>query len=131
MSDEIFVLRGGNQSGPFNRVTVQQLVDTGRLSREDLGWYQGLGDWQPINELLKPAAAKRALPAHAAPPQVQPPAAAEVIITGVRISFWNTVVLLVQIGLAAVPALLLIYGVFYALIFILTVLTGAPHPSFL
>lgn len=70
---------------------------------------------------------ERELAAKAAPPprpQAAPPAAPNgVKITGISIPFLDMVLLLIEIALAAIPALLVLYGIFY----MITMILGRVH----
>jgi uncharacterized RDD family membrane protein YckC len=61
---EIWIGRDGERHGPYKEDDVRQWLRSGQLSRDDLAWYEGLADWQPLSVLF-PDAADRA-PAQAA-----------------------------------------------------------------
>lgn len=67
---EIWVGRDGQRHGPYKEDDVRQWLRSGQLAREDLGWYEGLADWQPLSVLFPDA-----LPIAAPPPlaHVPPP----------------------------------------------------------
>ncbi len=49
---EIFVLRNGEQVGPFSEETVQSQLKRGGLLSTDNAWRKGLPAWIPLGELL-------------------------------------------------------------------------------
>lgn len=59
---EIFVLRDGQQTGPFNPETVQTLCERGGLSLHDMAWHQGLPGWLPLGEVLNPGSERPSAP---------------------------------------------------------------------
>jgi uncharacterized RDD family membrane protein YckC len=69
---EIWIGRNGERHGPYKEDDVRQWLRSGQVSREDLAWYEGLADWQPLSVLF-PDALTSAPPATATPgmPPVQ------------------------------------------------------------
>ena len=63
---EIWIGRDGERHGPYPEDDVRQWLQSGRLSRDDLAWYEGLADWQPLSVLFPDAAGSA--PAPAVPP---------------------------------------------------------------
>jgi hypothetical protein len=59
---EIFVLREGQQTGPFNEDTLQSLCHRGGLAPSDMAWHQGLPTWMPLAEVLKPGSERPTAP---------------------------------------------------------------------
>ena len=59
---ELFIIRDGQQTGPFSHETVQDLLNKGGLRPDDLGWHKGLPAWLPLAEVLEPAAQRRTEP---------------------------------------------------------------------
>ncbi len=49
----IYIVRRGRQEGPFMKEHVLAEIAGGRLTLDDLGWYEGLPDWVPLSSLLK------------------------------------------------------------------------------
>ena len=49
---EIWIGRDGERHGPYKEDDVRQWLRSGQVSRDDLGWYEGLADWQPLSVLL-------------------------------------------------------------------------------
>jgi hypothetical protein len=54
--DAYLLLQDGQQTGPFPLETLQQMVETGTIQRDDFVWKDGMPDWVPLASLL-PAAA--------------------------------------------------------------------------
>ena len=61
---EIWIGRDGERHGPYKEDDIRQWLRSGQISRDDLGWYEGLADWQPLSVLFPDAVA--AAPASAA-----------------------------------------------------------------
>ncbi len=64
---DIFILRGGEQTGPFDEQAVQKLIKTGAVRPQDMAWRKGLPAWLPVSEVLNPGSEKPSEP----PPVVQ------------------------------------------------------------
>lgn len=69
---EIWIGRDGERHGPYKEDDVRQWLRSGQVSRDDLAWYEGLADWQPLSVLFPDE--HPATPADAA--EAGPPAAA-------------------------------------------------------
>lgn len=57
---EIWIGRDGERHGPYKEDDVREWLRSGKVSPEDLAWYEGLADWQPLSVLFRdevPAAA--------------------------------------------------------------------------
>ncbi|MEI7036881.1 RDD family protein [Fulvimonas yonginensis] len=65
---EVWIGRDGQRHGPYKEEDVRQWLRDGQLARDDLGWYEGLADWQPLSVLFPDALA-------ATPPPFGPSAA--------------------------------------------------------
>jgi uncharacterized RDD family membrane protein YckC len=68
---EVWIGRSGERHGPYQEEQVREWLRSGQLSPDDLGWYEGLADWQPLSVLYsqdKPAPA----PNPYGPPPLQP-----------------------------------------------------------
>lgn len=65
---EIFIVRDGQQTGPFNESTVMSLLKEGGLRSKDLGWHKGLAGWVPVGAIVNPGSAEAA-PARQARPE--------------------------------------------------------------
>ena len=68
---EIWIGRDGQRHGPYKEDDVRQWLRSGQLAAEDLGWYEGLADWQPLSVLFPDALA--ATPPPLAPAATVPP----------------------------------------------------------
>ena len=49
---EIWIGRDGERHGPYKEDDVRQWLRSGQVSSQDLAWYEGLADWQPLSVLL-------------------------------------------------------------------------------
>jgi len=49
---EVWIGRDGERHGPYKEEDVRQWLRSGQVSRDDLGWYEGLADWQPLSVLF-------------------------------------------------------------------------------
>lgn len=49
---EIWIGRNGERHGPYKEEDIRQWLRSGKVSREDLGWREGLADWQPLGVLF-------------------------------------------------------------------------------
>jgi uncharacterized RDD family membrane protein YckC len=49
---EVWIGRDGERHGPYKEVDVRQWLRSGQLSVDDLGWYEGMTDWQPLSRLF-------------------------------------------------------------------------------
>lgn len=66
---EIWIGRDGERHGPYKEADVREWLQSGKMSGTDLGWYEGLADWQPLSVLLPDAVARAAMPsANSVPP---------------------------------------------------------------
>ena len=65
---EIWIGRDGQRHGPYPEEEVRQWLRSGQLAREDLGWYEGLADWQPLSVLFPDVLAAAAPPVASTPP---------------------------------------------------------------
>ncbi|MGH8158865.1 MAG: RDD family protein [Rhodanobacter sp.] len=67
---EIWIGRDGERHGPYKEDDIRQWLRSGQVSRDDLAWYEGLADWQPLSVLF-PDEVRNAPPtadnSHAAP----------------------------------------------------------------
>jgi uncharacterized RDD family membrane protein YckC len=67
---EVWIGRNGERHGPYKEDDIRAWLGSGQVSGRDLGWYDGLADWQPLSVLFPDAVV--AAVATAAPPT--PPA---------------------------------------------------------
>lgn len=49
---DIFVLKDGQQRGPYGLDSLRVELVQGRYTSSDLAWHQGLAEWTPISDLL-------------------------------------------------------------------------------
>lgn len=52
----VFVLRDGQQYGPYSSEQIQLYLQEKRFQPTDLAWYEGLPEWQPLQTLFPSAA---------------------------------------------------------------------------
>ena len=50
---DIYILRDGEEIGPFGKETTQTLLTQGSVAENDLAWRPGMPDWVPLNEIFK------------------------------------------------------------------------------
>lgn len=81
---DIFILHGGEQTGPFDEQAVQKLIKSGAARPQDMAWRKGLPAWLPVSEVLNPGSEKPSEPPPVAQvsggqpaPQSVPPATAK------------------------------------------------------
>ena len=55
------VAKNGEKSGPFDKEEVYRRLVAGELSGSDLGWHEGMAEWEPLSKIIPPPT-----------PQVQP-----------------------------------------------------------
>jgi uncharacterized RDD family membrane protein YckC len=66
---EVWIGRQGERHGPYPEDQIREWLRNGQLSRDDLGWYDGLADWQPLSVLFPQ---ERPTPAPTSNPYVPP-----------------------------------------------------------
>jgi hypothetical protein len=49
---QIYLWKNNEQTGPFEQHDVREQLTSGVLSAEDLGWREGMADWQPLRNIL-------------------------------------------------------------------------------
>lgn len=49
---EVWIGRDGERHGPYKEEDVRQWLRSGQVATDDLGWYEGLADWQPLSVLF-------------------------------------------------------------------------------
>lgn len=49
---EIWIGRNGERHGPYKEADVREWLRSGQVAGDDLGWYDGLADWQPLASLF-------------------------------------------------------------------------------
>lgn len=50
---QFYVAVNGQQSGPFDMAQLQQMLQSGQLTRESLVWKQGMADWKAAGQLAE------------------------------------------------------------------------------
>jgi hypothetical protein len=75
--DNIYIVRGSEQAGPFTDAQIRAQVAAGELTADSLVWWDGLPEWTPISRtpLAAPAAAPLAPVAAAVTPLAPAPLA--------------------------------------------------------
>jgi hypothetical protein len=58
---DFFIHKNGEQQGPYTREFLQQALQKGEFSPNDLAWYEGLADWIPLSRILLPPPPKKEL----------------------------------------------------------------------
>ena len=48
---KIFVGKNNERSGPFTMDQVNESIEKGEFSLDDLGWYEGLNEWKPLRTI--------------------------------------------------------------------------------
>jgi len=48
------IAKDGVKSGPFEKEVIYQRLGSGELKGSDLGWCEGMGEWEPLSKLLPP-----------------------------------------------------------------------------
>ncbi|WP_266158448.1 RDD family protein [Dyella silvatica] len=90
---EVWIGRDGERHGPYKEDDIRQWLRSGQVSRDDLGWYEGLADWQPL-AILFPEERPLASPASPIPPALPAsplPAAVAVQDSESDAGFWKRV----------------------------------------
>jgi len=75
MSATIFVLRNGQQSGPYTAGQVREMVGDGSLQPSDMAWREGLPEWKALSDVV-PGIGPASQAAAASVPQAVPAVAA-------------------------------------------------------
>jgi type II secretory pathway pseudopilin PulG len=57
---QFHVAQNGEKTGPFEREEVLRRLVAGELKGSDLGWHEGLADWEPLSKLIPPPAKAQA-----------------------------------------------------------------------
>ncbi|MET3652969.1 RDD family protein [Dyella japonica] len=68
---EVWIGRDGERHGPYKEAEVRQWLQSGQLSPNDLGWYEGMTDWAPLSSLF-PDETRAEPPAFSPAPPVPP-----------------------------------------------------------
>ncbi len=129
MTDEIYTLENGQQTGPFTAEQLNLRLANAEINSDLPAFRAGMSEWAPLGTLLS-----------AAPANVQPPLVAKVQyiegnkvrITAINLSFFDWVALLLKVALAAIPASILyfiIVGLFAGLPLMLLLGVGSTTRS--
>jgi hypothetical protein len=51
---EIFIIRDGKQTGPYDDAKIQSMLSQGSVLAKDNAWRKGLPAWLPLSEVLQP-----------------------------------------------------------------------------
>lgn len=54
------VAKNGEKSGPFDKAEVHRRLVTGELAGTDLGWCEGMAEWEPLAKLIPPTSSASA-----------------------------------------------------------------------
>src|SRR5438552_11864195 len=73
----IHVNRGATSLGVFSEEEVREGLRTGRFAPSDIGWREGMANWQPLSQFAEFASGTTAAP----PPQAAPLAVSEPVAT--------------------------------------------------
>lgn len=68
---DVWIGRNGQRLGPYSEEQIREWLRDGSLKPDELGWYEGLADWQPMKVLFV-GEAPRVSPAPPLPPSVEP-----------------------------------------------------------
>lgn len=108
---DVWIGRDGERHGPYPESDIRQWLRSGEVSGADLGWYDGLADWQPLAVLFPDEVRGSAPPPLAAPTSPLPPPI-DAVPQNNYASFWQ------RFGAWVIDLLILIVPnliVFYAL----------------
>lgn len=102
---EVWIGRDGERHGPYMEADIRQWLASGEISPADLGWYEGLADWQPLSVLFPDALPDRvaATAAGTPPPLVTISALSDYAGFWKRVGAWiiDYLILLVPVGIIA------------------------------
>jgi Flp pilus assembly pilin Flp len=105
--DNIYVVRGSEQAGPFTEAQIRAQLASGELTGDSLVWWEGQAEWSPISTTpLGSASAPKLAPAPGAiPAPIAPVAAAPVeMMAPVGVQKTSTLALVSMIcGIIAIP----------------------------
>jgi hypothetical protein len=59
---DIYILRAGQQTGPYSEADVNTLLKDGAAKLDDFAWRDGLPTWQPLSSVLYPKSASGIFP---------------------------------------------------------------------
>jgi GYF domain 2 len=65
--DAIYLVRDGQQAGPFTRAQIDEMLAKGQITPDTMAWYEGVANWAALGTLLGPQAVSGAVPPAPAP----------------------------------------------------------------
>lgn len=97
------IAKNGEKSGPFDQAEVHRRLVAGELSGSDLGWREGMAQWEPLSKLIPPPNAGAVPVFDSVPPTV----AAAPPSSGLAIASMVCGILsLFTVGLTSLPAII-------------------------
>lgn len=103
---EVWIGRDGERHGPYKEEEVRQWLRSGQVSADDLGWYEGMADWQPLSSLF-PEELDRGAASGAAIPPLPQAAVATVDYAG----FWQRFgAWVIDLALLLLPSSIVFYA---------------------
>lgn len=102
------VAKNGEKSGPFEKEEVYRRLVSGELSGTDLGWQEGMTEWEPLAKLLPPQGAT--VPAGApvfGPAVARPMAPQQTQTSGMAVASMICGILGLLLWLPCIPAIIL------------------------
>jgi len=68
---QIYISKNGEQSGPFTDEQLEERLNAGKISYDDMSWKEGMAEWQPLRQIVAPPVPPP-VPAAAPAPITQP-----------------------------------------------------------
>ncbi|WP_233840094.1 RDD family protein [Dyella sp. 2HG41-7] len=104
---EVWIGRQGERHGPYQEQQIKDWLRSGQLSTDDLGWYDGLADWQPLSVLFP-----QDKPAPAASPYGPPPLQPREQVTHVDYAgFWQRFgAWVIDLIILMIPSMIVMYA---------------------
>jgi hypothetical protein len=59
---QFYIALNGQQTGPFDMVVLQQMVQSGQMTRDSLVWKQGMASWDAAGQITEISALFGAVP---------------------------------------------------------------------
>jgi uncharacterized RDD family membrane protein YckC len=137
---EVWIGRDGERHGPYKEMDVRQWLRSGQVSADDLGWYEGMADWQPLSSLFPEELERDSAPGADVPPPPPSASAASSSVAGEGVtamtfdyaSFWQRFgAWVIDLMVLMVPSMIVFYamGGFTAYTHMLTQLQANPDMS--
>lgn len=104
---QFHISQNGEKIGPIDRDEVLRRLVSGELKGSDLGWYEGLTEWEPLSKLIPPPAPASTPPpvfANAAPAMATTPSGTSGLAIG---SLVCGILALFSAGLTGLPAVIM------------------------